>query len=155
MKKSNAWAAATIFASDDRCPECGFPIQPPELPLTMRLDASALRSDWPPMAREPRQRHHDEYRVEVYASGQTEAVDALAEQLEFRGISTAVSGSHTRTVDPISLMTVEHWDKKVAVWSGDVVRTTEIIQEFSEISVVRRTREAGDPAAGREPQSTP
>jgi len=129
-----------LRASDDRCPECGFPIQAPELPLTMRLNSSAMKNEGlsEPMAtRKPRA---DECRVDVYASGEIMSVDALAAQLEARGISTSISASHSKTLDPVSMMTVEHWEKKIAVWWGDVERATGIIQGFSEISASRRLK---------------
>jgi hypothetical protein len=132
-----------LRASDSRCPECGFPIQAPELPLTVRLNSSAMKNDWPSEPIETRKPRADECRVEVYASGETMSVDALAAQLEARGISTSVSDSHSKTLDPISMVTVEHWDKKIAVWSGDVERATGIIQGFSEISASRRLKPPG------------
>ncbi|MGA2442489.1 MAG: hypothetical protein ABSH08_16170 [Tepidisphaeraceae bacterium] len=139
-----------LRASDDRCPECGFPIRAPDLPLTMRLNLSAMRNDWPSTPREARKPLADEGRVEVYtaeayASDEIMSVDALASQLEARGIATSVSASHIKTLDPITMMTNEHWGKKISVWSGDVKRATEIIQGFGEISVARRLKDAASP----------
>jgi hypothetical protein len=118
----------------------------------MPLNSSALKNDWPPAPQETRRPDPAEFRVDVFASAQM-SVEALAEQLEFRGISTSVSTRHTNVLDPISLMKIEHWDTKLAVWSGDVDRATEIIQNFSEIFVGRRSQPSGKPTRGQKHQS--
>jgi hypothetical protein len=128
-----------LRASEDRCPECGFPIQAPELPLTMALDRQTLANDWPPETQNPRQPGSDEIRVEVYASEEMMAVDLLAEQLEARGLITSVSSSKTKFVDPISVTTVERTYKKLAVWSGDLDQAVKIIHSFSSASIARRS----------------
>lgn len=128
-----------LRASDQRCPECGFPIQAPDLPLTMTLDLAALQTQWPTDHQETRIPRPDECRVDVYAGTEGEPIHLLAQQLQARGISARVSVSHSRRVDPVSLMTVEYWDGKLAVWSGDVERATEIIQEFSQASIARKS----------------
>jgi hypothetical protein len=129
-----------LRASDDRCPECGFPIQAPDLPLTMPLHIKTMKINWPKESVQPRKVSSSECRVEVYASENALAVDVLAQQFEARGISAKVTQTNTHQLDPISMIPVEHRDCKVSVWSGDIDKATEIIQAFSTgylIQVVR------------------
>jgi len=128
-----------LRASVDRCPECGFPIQPPELPLTTLLDRRTLANDWPEVTQPPRQPRPDESRVEVYASEEIMAVDLLAQQLEARGLITGVTTTKTTFLDPISVTTVERTYKKLTVWSGDLDRAVKIIHDLSSASIARRS----------------
>jgi len=121
-----------LRASQDRCPECGFPIQAPELPLTMRLEPSALRNNWPKESAEPRRPQPGECRVEVYASDLPMSVDLLAEQLTARGVDAGVSTNHAKSFDPISLVTTERTVKTLSVWSGDMDRAVGIIRSLSQ-----------------------
>jgi hypothetical protein len=121
-----------LRATDDRCPECGFPIQEPELPLTIRLSPSALRKDWPEAAIDVRKPGAEEYQVEVYTSQQTFAVDLLAEHLEAIGISTNLRVSTIKSVSEQAYGVTSAPFKTVSVWSGDAQRAIKIIRSCSE-----------------------
>jgi zinc-ribbon domain len=146
MKANERWVAQKcvhcgydLRASDQRCPECGFPIQPPELPLTMALNRAALAQDRPAQGLEPRSPAADEFQVDVYASDEPMAVDLLARYLEARGIKTIVSTNHSESVDFVSFSPVERTSKRLSVWSGDVDRAVAMIHGLSGTAAARRS----------------
>src|SRR5580693_7685068 len=85
-----------LRASDDSCPECGFPIQAPDLPLAMPLHVETMKKKWPEAPVQPRKPRPDECLVEVYESENAMAVDVLSQQFEARGIPSEISESNTQ-----------------------------------------------------------
>jgi hypothetical protein len=130
-----------LRSSDDRCPECGFPIQAPDLPLTIPLSLETMRTNWPAETQPQRQPRPTECKVEIYTSSNARAVDVLSQQLEARGISSETRHSHSGGLDPASMVTLNHDDYTLSIWSGDVEHATEIIQAFSEARIIRLVRE--------------
>jgi hypothetical protein len=125
-----------IRASTARCSECGFPIAPPELPLTMALRRKSLMDDWPATDLEPRKPEPDEDRVDVYTSENTESVKLLADQLKARGIvATLRSSSLWTRSTAYDVVGRECKYLTVSVWSGDVERWIEIIRSFKKIAI--------------------
>ena len=122
-----------LRASKDRCPECGFPIEAPQLPLTMALSMAALRTHWPAKKHEPRQPSPDESRVELYISKEGPDVDLLIDQLEARGVSASFQLSKWRSAGGRRSPSVEHTFKTVLVWSGDLDRAAEIVRKFHKV----------------------
>ena len=118
-----------LRGSEDRCPECGFPIQPPELPLTMRLSGKLLQEDWPRTESPLRKPEFNETQVEVYCSNMM-SVKMLVERLHAEGVFANIRFSNVRS--PIRAWGVD--DREfgiVRVWSADLDRTIEMIRNFS------------------------
>jgi hypothetical protein len=122
-----------LRASKGRCPECGFPIQAPQLPLTIPLNVLALRTHWPAKKHVPRHRGPDESRIELYMSKDGPDVDLLIDQLEARGVSTSFQLSKWRSSGGRTSPSVEYTFKTVTVWSGDLDRAAEIVRKFHKV----------------------
>jgi hypothetical protein len=118
-----------LRGSEERCPECGFPIQPPELPLTMPLSERLLESEWPKHNTHLRNPEPNEQKIEVYCGGVNEA-KSLADLFRARGISASIRFSNVSSA-------VSRWPTKeieygtLCVWSGDLDQAIELIRHLS------------------------
>jgi hypothetical protein len=119
-----------LRGSEDRCPECGFPIQPPELPLTMPLNGDLLQKEWPTTQTTLRHPEPNETDVEVYCSDVT-MVRMLVEHLRADGVRTRMRLSR---VPPPARAYSGGEDRDfgtIIIWSGDLDRVVEMIRHFS------------------------
>jgi hypothetical protein len=118
-----------LRGSRERCPECGFPIQPPELPLTMPLNVKLMRENWPVMEKHLRKTEPGETEVEVYCAD-VASVKMLVEHLRAEGAPARIRYSHF--VPTLAVYGEGERDfATVRVWSGDLERAIDIIRRFS------------------------
>jgi hypothetical protein len=130
-----------LRASDDSCPECGFPIQAPDLPLTLELSVETMNNNWPEESIPPRKPRPDESRIEIYASENERAVHVLSLQLEARGMPSEISERRSRLLDPITLVEREYHEFRLSIGSNDLEKATDIIQSFSAARLTRLARD--------------
>lgn len=119
-----------LRGSDDRCPECGFPIQPPELPLTMPLDVKMMREQCPSSETEPRKPEPEETEVEVYCADSV-SVKMLVEHLRAEGAAARIRYSHFKPDLRFYTGETEQEFATARVWSGDLDRAIQLIRHFS------------------------
>jgi hypothetical protein len=119
-----------LRGSEDRCPECGFPIQPPELPLTMPLDVKLMREHWPSTHTPPRKPEPEETEVEVY-SADIASVKMLVEHLRAEGAAARIRYSHFKPNLAFYSGEREQEFATARVWSADLDRAIDMIRHFS------------------------
>jgi hypothetical protein len=117
-----------LRGSKERCPECAFPIQPPELPLTMELSERLMQAEWPKHSVHLRHPGADEQRVDVYSSGVNSA-KSLADFFHAHGIPASIRFS--RLAVPGKYRTQEFEFGTLCVWSGDLDHAIELIRHLS------------------------